>query len=105
MTFEATTRRRIATVAVLAALTGLGGVALETNTGAPPSPVAATSVASTAQTGGTKPIVTSSSGAVATSQVTPTAAQPAASHTSQQPIKTQTSGGGGQRPRGDEELD
>ncbi len=82
------TRTRIATAATIAALGGLGAVALESNPGIHAT---ARTAAVTSGAGG-RPIVTSSSGSTAASQ--PAVQSAGVSRTvTQRPIVTRTSGG------------
>ena len=82
------TRRRIATAATIAALGGLGAVALESN----PGIHATARTAAVASGAGGRPIVTSSSGSTTTGMpaVQSAGANRAATH---RPIVTRTSGG------------
>src|SRR5436190_15391705 len=78
-------RRKAIAVAAVAAMAGLGGVALNSNKGMPSQPAA------TVATAGHKPIITRTSGSTAV-------AQPAGAgrkHAPATPIVTRASGGGG----------
>ncbi len=82
------TRRRVATAATIAALGGLGAVALESN----PGVHGASQVTALASHSG-KPIVTASSGSTAS---LPAGGAAAKAPRTQHPIVTRTSGGSGE---------
>ncbi len=79
-------KRRIAAVATVAALGGLGGIALESNPGHQTAGSAALA------SGSGRPIVTSSSGSTSSLAAVRSAGAPSSS--THRPVVTRTSGGG-----------